>query len=173
MFSKLLFLFASLLGPALFAVPAAAQSSGLSSGRRSEDTGAPPINVQPRTPFEQFADRLKLDGKTQIPQAEQIFSEAAKEAAPLGQQMLQLRQRLVNLALDNKPEEMKPVEEAYAATAAKMTAVEGRAFAKVYAMLKPNQQSRATQAFALIAGMFQPAAPRGAARGGRRGGGQR
>jgi hypothetical protein len=131
------------------------------------------VNLQARTPFEQFADRLKLDAKTQLPAVEQIFTEAQKEAAPVGQQMLQLRQRLINLALENKAEEMKPVQDAYAASAATMAGIEARVFAKVYATLKPNQQSSASQAFAIMAGIFQPAAPRGGARGGRRGGGQR
>ena len=136
----------------------------------SDDTGAPGIGLQQRTRFEQFADRLKLDSKTQIPAVDQILSDSAREAAPIGQQMLQLRQQLVNLGLENKPADMKPVVGEYAVAAAKMAGIEARAFAKVYAMLKPNQQSSASQAFAIMAGMFQPAAPRG--RGGR-GGGQR
>src|SRR5262245_46687623 len=65
------------------------------SGMGREDTGAPPLPSGPRTPFQQFADRLKLDPKTQKPMAEQIFTEASKEAAPIAQEMLQLRQRLV------------------------------------------------------------------------------
>ena len=153
----------------IFASPVP-QNAPISSGMGSDDTGAPRIGLQQRTRFEQFADRLKLDSKTQIPAVDQILSDSAREAAPIGQQMLQLRQQLVNLGLENKPADMKPVVGEYAVAAAKMAGIEARAFAKVYATLKPNQQSSASQAFAIMAGMFQPAAPRG--RGGR-GGGQR
>ena len=40
-----------------------------------------------------------------------------------------------------------------------MAGIEAAAFAKTYATLKPNQQPNATQAFALMAGIFQAAAP--------------
>jgi hypothetical protein len=170
MFSKALtVMLASLL---IFALSAPAWAQALPKNSTGEGEVFASDRPRALTPFEQFADRLKLDAKTQAPQAAQIFSDAAKEAAPLGQQMLQLRQRLVNLALENKAEEMKPVQDAYAATAAKMAGIEASAFAKVYATLKPNQQSSASQAFAIMAGMFQPAAPRGGTRG-QRGGGER
>ena len=129
--------------------------------------------VQVRTPAQQVADRLKLDAKTQVPVVDRIFADAMKEAAPIGVQMLQLRQQLVNLELGKKPDEMKAVVDAYAAAAAKMAGVEARAFASVYATLKPNQQSNAPQAFALMAGMFQPPPPRAGGRGQRGGGQQR
>ena len=35
-----------------------------------------------------------------------------------------------------------------------MTNIEAEAFGKIYALLKPNQQSKAPQAFELMAGMF-------------------
>ena len=86
--------------------------------------------------------------------------------------LLQLRQQMVNVALAGKPDdEMKPVVEAYTAAAAQMAGIEARAFAKIYATLKPDQQSRAGQAFALMAGIFQPAAPRGPGGRGQRSGG--
>jgi hypothetical protein len=129
--------------------------------------------MQKRTPFEQLADRLKLEQKAQLPLVDTILVDAGKEAAPIGQKMLELRQRLVNLALQNKSDEIQPVVEAYTAAAAQMTGIEARAFAKIYATLKPNQQSSAAQAFAIMAGMFQPPAPRGPGGRGGRGGGQR
>jgi hypothetical protein len=175
MFSRFLLTAAAgaVLVPALVAMPAP-QTAPLSRESTGEDRAMGVERVQPRTPFQLFADRLKLDAKTQVPVVEQILSDANKEAAPVGQQMLQIRQQLVNLALANKAEEMKPLVDAYTAAAAKMTGIEASAFAKVYATLKPNQQSNAPQAFAIMAGMFQPAAPRGGGpRGGQRGGGQR
>ena len=156
-----------LLLPAL----AAGQNAPLSSESTGEERTMAVERVAPKTPYQLFAERLKLDLKTQVPAVEEILSAAAKEAAPVGVEMLQVRQQLVNLALSNKPDEMKPVVAAYAAAAAKMTAIEARAFAKVYGTLKPNQQSSASQAFAIMAGMFQAQAPGGAARGGQRGAG--
>jgi hypothetical protein len=51
-----------------------------------------------------------------------------------------------------------------------MASIEASAFAKPYATLKPNQQSNAAQAFTIMAGIFQPAAPSGGGRGQRGGG---
>ena len=47
-----------------------------------------------------------------------------------------------------------------------MAGIEASSFGKVCALLKPNQQSNAPQAFAVMTGIFQPA---GAVRGGRGG----
>jgi hypothetical protein len=159
-------------GAVLGMVAVAVQSSSqdIQSGMGREDTGAPVLQAGPRTPFQQFADRLKLDAKIQKPLAEEVFAEASKEAAPVAQEMLQLRQRLVNMSLSAAPDETKPVVAAYTAAAAKMTGIEARAFAKVYVTLKPNQQAGASQAFGIMAGIFQPTMARGGGRGGRRGG---
>jgi hypothetical protein len=118
------------------------------------------------TPFEQFADKLKLDEKTQLPAVREIFMAAQQEASPVGTEMLQLRQKLLNVDLGSAPDDRKAVLDAYAAAAAKMGGVESRAFAKVYDLLKPNQQGNAAQAFALLTGFFQPAGAMGG-RGGR------
>jgi len=140
------------------------------SGMNANGSGLPPdIGRQVVTPYQQFANKLKLDGKTQAPAAEQIFTEAAHEAGPIGQQMLQIRQRLLNDMMANKAEDVKPALEAYTEAAAKMTNLEVKAFTKVYETLKPNQQSGGPQAFAAIAGVFQPASPGGGRRGGRGG----
>ena len=164
---------AALIVPALLALPAPQGGGGLGTDSPSTSGDSFVGGTTARvvvTPAQQVAERLKLDPKTQVPAVEQIFSEARQEAGPIGQQMLQLRQQLVNLALNNKADEMKPVVDAYTAAAAKMTGIETRAFAKIYATLKSNQQSNAAQAFALMGGMFQPPAPSAAgARGGRRG----
>ena len=148
----------SLLAPHVLAVT---DHQAVQSGMGKEDTGAPPLDLSTPTPFLQFVSRLKLDNRSQVPAVQEVFAEALKEAAPIGQQMLQLRQQLVNLALANKRDEMKPAVDAYAAAAATMTGIEARAFAKVYVTLKPNQQSGGSEAFAVIAGMFHPSAQRG------------
>lgn len=151
---------------------AAQAQGGGQVGMPSPEPDAPQRALAPPTLFQQFVGRLKLDKKTQAPAAEQIFGEALKEAGPVGQQMILLRQQLVNVTLANKPEDLKPVQDAYTVAAARMTAIEVGAFAKVYAMLKPDQQSRSPEAFAIMAGVFQPPGPRAGGAIGRRGGGR-
>jgi hypothetical protein len=117
-------------------------------------------------------DRLKLDDKTQAPEVRLLLMDASRDAAPLGQKMLELRQRLVNLEMQKKSDEIPQAIDAYTAAAAEMAAIEARTFTKIYALLKPNQQANAPQAFAIMAGMFQPSPTRGGGRGGQRGGRQ-
>lgn len=132
-------------------------------------SGLPSGIDAPRTIPQQFASKLKLD-KTQSPAVDEILLSAATEAAPHVQQMLQARQRLLNAARANRPEEVKAAQEVYAVAAAMVATVEASVYAKVYALLKPNQQKDAPQAFALIAGLFSNAsAPPAAGRGGARG----
>ena len=127
--------------------------------------------VRNLTPVEQFLGYMKIDTKTQGPQVTQILNDTATEAAPVGQEMLSLRQRMVNLLLQGQNDQNKPVVAAYAESAAKMTGLEARAFAKVFEIVNPKQQSQvnATKAFDILSGLFQPAAPRGNRGGGGRG----
>jgi hypothetical protein len=167
--ATLVVVFATVLVPLILA----AQNAPISSGMGTEDTGAPRLNLEQSSPAEQLIDKLKLDSKTQAPEVRLLLMDASREAAPVGQKLLELRQRLVNLALQNKPDELAPVVEAYAAAAKDMAAIEARAFTKIYAVLKPNQQPNAAPAFAIMAGMFQAPPPRaGAGRSTQRGGGQ-
>ena len=140
-------------------------------GRDSGGSGAPPMQAGPVTPFEEFVDKLKLDDKVQVPAAAQIFTDAARDAQVVGNQMMELRQRLVGAELAGNAADVKAIQDLYTTAAAKMTAIETQAFAKIYATLKPNQQSKAPQAFAVIGGLFIPVSG-GNSRGGRRGGGQ-
>jgi hypothetical protein len=127
--------------------------------------------IRPPTRFEQFIGKLKMDPKTQGPLVTAMLEEASKDASPIGQEMAKLQNDLVNAILLNKPEtEIKAIVDAYTVAAAKMTGLEARTFAKVYALLKPNQQGGAVQAFDLMAGWLQPPPPGG--RGGGGGGGQ-
>ena len=150
-----------------------AQSAPISSGMGQEDTGAPKLALDEPLPGEKLIDKLKLDGKTQAPEVRLLLMDASREAAPIGQKLLELRQSLINLELQKKTDEVTKAVEAYTAAAAEMAAIEARTFAKIYAMLKPNQQANAPQAFAIMAGMFQPSPARGGGgRGARGGGGQ-
>ena len=91
------------------------------------------------------------------------------EAGPVGVQLLQIRQKMLNVNLTGTADDQKAAAADYAAAGAKMAAVEAGAFAKVFALLRPNQQNNAPQAFALLGGFFQP---QGGTRGGGRGGRQ-
>jgi 2-hydroxychromene-2-carboxylate isomerase len=65
-------------------------------------------------------------------------------------------------------DDLKKSMDAYTSVAAQVTGLETKAFAKVCATLKPNQQAKAASAFELMAGLF--IAPAGGAGGGRGGG---
>jgi hypothetical protein len=146
---------------AAFVASLAAQGGGAGGGTR----------------LDEFASKLKLDAKTQVPALQPIFADGAKAAAPLAQEMLTLRQKLVNLELVDNAAEIAATKVAYADAAARMAGVEVAVFQKVYALLQPYQQSKAPDAFDYMAGFFQasgPAGGRGGAGGGRggRGGGE-
>ena len=138
-------------------------------GRDAGGSGAPPMGGT-QTPFEQFVDRLRLDAKTQLPAVQRIFTETATQASSVGQEMVRLRQQALDAYLAAKPDAAKQALDAYTIAAAKMTGFEAKAFGDVYALLKPNQQSKAPQAFELMGGLFNP--PPATSRG-RRGGGDR
>ena len=159
----------AVLVPVLWALPVPAPAPAPQKGGGGGITGPGSVEssvmategARAMTPFEQFADKLNLDEKTQVPQASQIFKAAADEAAPVAVQMLQLRQALLNADLQSA--DVKSVLDQYTGAAAKMSRIEADSFAKVYALLKPNQQSKAAQAFVLMAGFFQsgPVSSRG------------
>lgn len=142
-------------------------ASSAALGRQASGSGAPPMSATDPTPFEQFVAKLKLDDKKQLPEVQKIFMAAAGEAAPISQEMVKLQAQLV--ALDGKPGELAPVLAAHTAAATKMAAIELRAFLEVQALLTPGQQSKSAEAFAIMAGLFHPPAPRagGATRRGR------
>lgn len=140
----------------------AAQRGGGGGGNQG---GGSEMGPRALTPFEEFASKLKIDVNKQGAEVEKIFAESAKEAAPVAQEILQLRQRLINADLTGKPDDFKAALDAYTAAHAKMTAIETACFGKVFAILSPQLQARGPQgfeqAFAIMAGFFQAAAPPG------------
>ena len=165
MFGKLL------LTVILAAAPAFAQRGGGGGGDDPGATGMSIPRLQPVSKAVMFADRLKLD-KEQKQQTEAILNEGLKEIAQLRIQMGQTRAQIVNSILNNaSQDDVNKLMEAYSAAAAQVTAIEVKAFAKVCALLKPNQQSRAPAAFTLLADTLDPpgSAGRGGFSGGRRG----
>jgi hypothetical protein len=156
------------LAALLVLVPALAIAQGLNlPGGISSDNPAAGGGPQARalTPTETFEARLKLDEKTQVPQVEEILAAATRDAAPLAQQLLSIRQQMMNMELQKQTDQVQKAAADYADVAGKIASIEAAAFAKVYALLKPNQQKNANDAFEVLPVIVAPAA------GGRSGGG--
>ncbi len=102
-----------------------------------------------------LAERLKLD-KDQKVQLQSILTAAAEEAGPLRTEMGKARVALAGALIEGKGDQnVQQAQAAYSALAARMAGIEAKAFAKICAMLKPNQQSRAVQGFELLAGLME------------------
>ena len=139
------------------------------AGGMADDTGGMP-RMQRQAPFDTFADRLKLN-KDQKTAAQTVLTDALKQSVPLRQQLMESKLGIAKAVLGGaNADDLKKTMDAYASVAAQLTGVETKAFAKVCATLKPNQQSKAGAAFELMAVMFST--PAGGA-GGRGGGGRR
>jgi hypothetical protein len=121
-----------------------------------------------QTPFEMFADKLKLKSD-QKSEAETILSAAMEKAAPVRDQLNKGRQVIAQALLAKAgDDDVKKLLNDYTAVSAQMTGIQADTFAKVYAILKPNQQGKAAQAFELVAPILYPAGG-GMGRGGRGG----
>jgi hypothetical protein len=112
---------------------------------------------RPQSKTDQIIDKLKLN-KDQKEEFQNILSAGREEAEPLREKLEAARVQYANCIIQAKPEaDVKSALQAYTNASAEMTALEVKAFTKLYASLKPNQQSKAAQAFALMAGIFDPA----------------
>jgi hypothetical protein len=140
--------------------------SGMSGGMGGMGGGGMPRMVR-LSKLEMFADKLKLN-KEQREEFARILSAGHEEATPLKQPILQERVNITDSLLRGDRDALKKSLDSYGALMAQMAAVEAKAFAKVLATLKPNQQSKSAQAFELLAGTFDPA-PAGRGRAGQRG----
>jgi len=131
------------------------------------------MRPQRQSRMDMFADKLKLKND-QKEQVQQIFSAAMEKAAPVRDQLSKGRQVIAQAMLAKAgDDDIKKLLNEYASISAQMTGIEAEAFTKVYAMLKPNQQKNAAQAFDLMAGMFAGGGGGGMGRGrGNRGGGE-
>ena len=110
-----------------------------------------------RSPFDQFAAKLKLDDD-QRTAAAAIVEAAQKAMGPAQQKLAAARKDLALAILDPKstPETLAKLTAAYASLSAQAKAVESAAFGKICAALKPNQLSKAAPAFALLVGLVEP-----------------
>ena len=133
--------------------------------------------MQRQSKLEMLADKLKLknDQKSEV---EKILSNAMEKAGPVRTQLNQGRSVIAQAMLSKASDaDIKKLLGDYATLSAQMTGIEAEAFGKIYAILKPNQQAKATQAFELMGGMFMGMPGGGGMGGGRgrgmnRGGGQ-
>jgi hypothetical protein len=156
-----------LLAALLTAGLVAAQRGG--GGGRGGDMGGGMGMPRPQqqTKADQLAEKLKLN-KEQKEQVGDILKTAAESAGPLSQQINNGRQMIVQAIIGGKDsgEDYDKLMAAYTAVLAQMDGVEASAYGKIYALLKPNQQKNAEQAFTeTMAGIF---ARSGGAGGGRR-----
>ena len=115
--------------------------------------GGMPGGMRRLTKEELLLDKLKLN-KDQKEEAMKILSAAQEKAAPVREQLTKGRQLIVALILQKREDDVKKLMGDYAIVASNMTGIETEAFGKIYSLLKPNQQSKAPQAFELMAGMF-------------------
>jgi hypothetical protein len=142
---------------------------GMGGGRgggsgMGDDMGAMQ-RIPRQTPFDIFAERLKLN-RDQKTEAQTVLADAMKESAPLLQQLTQSRLAMVNAMLGGaSDDDLKKTADTYASLVAQVTGIETKAFAKVCATLKPNQQGKAASAFEAMAGMFNATGGAGERRG--------
>ena len=110
--------------------------------------------MQRQSKLDMIAEKLKLN-KEQKGQVLTIFLAALEESRPLGEQIMKGREAIAGAMITGKSEDdIRKMMGLYAGLAAEMTGIETKAFAKVYALLKPNQQPKAPAAFEIMAGMF-------------------
>jgi hypothetical protein len=130
---------------------------GRDRGNNMGDMGANMARPQRQSREDQIADKLKLN-KEQKEQLTTILSAAREKAGPIREALLKQRLAVAQAIGSNQSEEqVKKVLADYSAVAAQMDGVEAEAFGKIFAMLKPNQQSKAEAGFELMAGMFESA----------------
>jgi phosphoribosylaminoimidazole (AIR) synthetase len=135
-------------------------------GGPSAGPGAPMTQVRRQTKQEMLFDKLKLN-KEQKEEAAKILSAAMEKAAPTRD--LLTKGRIVianNITGKGSEEDLKKMWGEFTSVNATMTGIEAEAFGKLYALLKPNQQAKAPQAFELMAGMFAGGGMPGGGRGG-------
>jgi hypothetical protein len=104
--------------------------------------------------FDKIAGQLKLS-KEQRPGVENILSAAQAEATPVLDKIVKVRVAVVNaIVAGRSQEEIDKMMTVYTAASAEMTGIEAKAFSKIFATLKPNQQSKAVPTFEQFAGIF-------------------
>jgi hypothetical protein len=120
---------------------------------------------QKESKADQIVNRLKLSND-QKSEFITIMESTQKDASSVVQTLLKSRQDLANAMIQGKTDaEIGPLTQALSDAQFQMTGVEVKTFQKIVALLKPNQVSKAPEAFDLMADIFLPQPGRG--RGGR------
>ena len=137
--------------------------AALASGMMFAQAPAPP--VQPQSPaqrwqhrrgrmFDRMATKLNLTDN-QKQQAHSIMQSAGESAQPITQQLKQNRQTLREAIKAGKPD--ADIDQLAATTGnltGQVTIIRTKAFAKVYALLTPEQRTKADQLTGRGRGMF-------------------
>jgi Spy/CpxP family protein refolding chaperone len=124
--------------------------------------------VQRQSRMDIIADKLHLN-KDQKDQASKIFAAAQEEAAPLNEQVRNGRSAITTAILQGTSgDDLNKMMTQFTDLMTQKTAVEAKAYGKLYAILDPKQQAKAAPVFAeQMDGMFDGG---GRGRGGNRGG---
>lgn len=166
---------AGILAAALVSAQDDISGGGMGGGRggggRGGDAGGMGGGMAARKPSkaELFVDKLKLN-REQQEEAQKILSAAIERMGSVRMEMDSRRAKIAGALIDGKPAaDVEKLTADYAEISAQFAKIEADAFAKIWATLKPNQQSKADQAFELLTGLFASVGGRGG-RGGPGGG---
>lgn len=137
-----------LLAAAMAAGLASAQGHHGGGGNNMGEMGEMP-RAQRAARFDTIVEKLKLS-KEQKEQAAGFFDAAQEAAAPLNEQLANGRKQIAGAMIggQNSGDDFQKLMAAYTALLSQMANVEATAYGKLYAILKPNQQSKAAQVFA-------------------------
>jgi len=139
---------------------------GGGGGRGGDMGGGGGMMPRPQSKADQFVDKLKLN-REQQEQTQKILSAALERLGAVRMDLDARRAKIAGAFIDGKSaDEVKALTAEYAGASAQLMQIEADAFAQVCALLKPNQQSKADQAFEILTSLFAQA---GGGRGGRGG----
>ncbi|MGB7759488.1 MAG: periplasmic heavy metal sensor [Bryobacteraceae bacterium] len=148
--------------------PLAAAMAFAQWGHRSEDPSGGML-AQRQTQLDQFADKLKLN-KEQRAQAETIMDAAREAMGPAQQKLIEVRKNLAAALIGGQSDDaIDKLTKTYTSLSVQAKELETNAFAKICALLKPNQQPKAVQNFGLMAQLVESGQMGGPTGGGQRG----
>jgi len=104
--------------------------------------------------FERLATRLNLT-EAQKGQAKSIMQSSREAAKPVAQELRQDRMALREAVKAGDTQQIDRISAKVGTLTGQVTAIRTKAFAKVYAMLTPDQKAQADQMFAHRHGMFR------------------
>jgi Spy/CpxP family protein refolding chaperone len=138
----------------LAAMPAIA--AGLLLAQNSATTAPQqPAGPQARSAhhFDMLATALDLTA-AQKQQAQAILSAARQSAQPVMQQLKQSRQSLIAAVKAGDNAQIDEIATSQGVLEGQITAIHGKAFAQVYALLSPQQKAKADQMYQNMQSMF-------------------